>query len=63
MVAEILRIALVVISVVSAIDLVRVASRRSQLGVNLESVALGAITNFFDALGIGFYSGHAERGP
>jgi len=56
MVAEILRIALVVISVVSAIDLVRVASRRSQLGVNLESVALGAITNFFDTLGIGSFA-------
>jgi uncharacterized membrane protein YfcA len=55
MVAEILRIALVVIGVVFAIDLVRVASRRSQLGVNLESVALGAITNFFDTLGIGSF--------
>jgi uncharacterized membrane protein YfcA len=56
MVGEILRIALVVIAVVSAIDLVRVASRRSQLGVNLESVALGAITNFFDTLGIGSFA-------
>lgn len=56
MVAEILRIALVVIGVVFAIDLVRVASRRSQLGVNPESVALGAITNFFDTLGIGSFA-------
>jgi uncharacterized membrane protein YfcA len=56
MVAEILRIALVVIGVAFAIDLVRVASGRSQLGVNLESVALGAITNFFDTLGIGSFA-------
>jgi uncharacterized membrane protein YfcA len=56
MVAEIVRIALVVIGVVFAIDLIRVASRRSQLGVNLESVALGAITNFFDTLGIGSFA-------
>ena len=56
MVAQILRIALMVIGVVSAIDLFRVAARRKQLGVNLEAVALGAVTNFFDTLGIGSFA-------
>jgi len=56
MVTEIIRIALVVIGLISGIDVVRVAIRKKQLGVNTESVALGAITNFFDTLGIGSFA-------
>ena len=56
MVTEIIRIALVVIGLASGIDVVRVAIRKKQLGVNVESVALGAITNFFDTLGIGSFA-------
>ena len=56
MVTEIIRVALVVIGLVSGIDVVRIAMRKKQLGLNAESVALGAITNFFDTLGIGSFA-------
>jgi uncharacterized membrane protein YfcA len=56
MVTEILRVALVAIGIASGIDVVRVAIRKNQLGVNWESATLGAITNFFDTLGIGSFA-------
>lgn len=36
--------------------ILRAAAARGQLGVSLESIGLGAITNFFDTLGIGSFA-------
>jgi uncharacterized membrane protein YfcA len=36
--------------------MVRAARARGQLGLNLEAVGLGAVTNFFDTLGIGSFA-------
>lgn len=56
MIVDVLRIALVVIGVVFSVDLFRLASRRNELKTSIEPVALGAITNFFDTLGIGSFA-------
>jgi uncharacterized membrane protein YfcA len=56
MVGEVLRIALAVIGVAFSIDLVRVAIRKKQLATSFEAVGLGAVTNFFDTLGIGSFA-------
>jgi uncharacterized membrane protein YfcA len=47
---------LVIAGIVFAIALVRVARRRGDFGLNAEGVALGAVTNFFDTLGIGSFA-------
>ncbi len=36
--------------------LIQTAIKRNQLGVNLEATVLGAVTNFFDTLGIGSFA-------
>ncbi|KAB7644989.1 TSUP family transporter [Polymorphobacter fuscus] len=47
---------LVVTAIAYAIVLLRTASRRGALGLKGEGVALGAVTNFFDTLGIGSFA-------
>jgi uncharacterized membrane protein YfcA len=47
---------LLVIAGAFIVQLVRTASARGALGVRAEGVALGAITNFFDTLGIGAFA-------
>jgi uncharacterized membrane protein YfcA len=44
------------LGLVFTIALIRKAAERKELAVNLESVGLGAITNFFDTLGIGSFA-------
>jgi len=56
MTVEILLAALGVIGVAFTVDLVRIAIRNNQWRPNLEAVGLGAITNFFDTLGIGSFA-------
>jgi uncharacterized membrane protein YfcA len=56
MVGEVLRIALAVIGVAFSIDIVRVAIRKGQFATTFEAVGLGAVTNFFDTLGIGSFA-------
>jgi uncharacterized membrane protein YfcA len=48
--------ALVAIGVTYLIMLVRIAQERGGLGINWEAVGLGAVTDFFDTLGIGSYA-------
>ena len=48
--------ALVAIGVAYLIMLVRIAQERGGLGINWEAVGLGAVTDFFDTLGIGSYA-------
>lgn len=48
--------ALALASVVYAVMLLRAAIARGQLAVRAEAVALGAVTNFFDTLGIGSFA-------
>lgn len=47
---------LTLVTLVYAVQLLRMAARSGQLGVNWEGVALGGITNFFDTLGIGSFA-------
>ncbi len=56
MVVKLLLGGLVVLGLAYAIALIRVALARGQLRPGLESIALGAVTNFFDTLGIGSYA-------
>ena len=56
MVVELLLGGLVLLGGAYAIALLRVAAKRGQLRPGLESMALGAVTNFFDTLGIGSYA-------
>src|SRR5215469_10872167 len=56
MVVNILLTALAVIAAAFLIDFVRVAIRKGQWQPNLEAVALGAVTTFFDTLGIGSFA-------
>lgn len=55
MVAVIL-VALALVGLAYAVALVRIAHARGSLGLTGEGVALGAITNFFDTLGIGCFA-------
>lgn len=48
--------ALGLIAAIFAVDLFKLARARAQLQTTMESVALGAVTNFFDTLGIGSYA-------
>lgn len=52
----ILLVALAVIGLAFSARLIRTAQARGGLGVNLEGVALGAVANFFDTLGIGSFA-------
>ena len=56
LIVDILLVALVVVGVGYSGMLLRYAAARAQLGVTLESVGLGAVTNFFDTLGIGSFA-------
>jgi len=56
MVVRILLGALAVLALVYVVALARVAIRRGLARPSLESLALGAVTNFFDTLGIGSYA-------
>lgn len=56
MTVEILLTALGVIGFVFSVDLLRIAIRNNQWRPNLEAIGLGAITNFFDTLGIGSFA-------
>ncbi len=56
MIVTILLTALGVIAVVFTGVLMQTAWRRSELRPTLESIALGAVTNFFDTLGIGSFA-------
>jgi uncharacterized membrane protein YfcA len=47
---------LAALAVVFTIVLMQTAIKRGQLGVNLEAAVLGAVTNFFDTLGIGSFA-------
>ena len=53
---KILLLVLAVTAVVYTIILVRTAYRRDALGLRGEGVLLGAVTNFFDTLGIGSFA-------
>lgn len=52
----ILLAALVLISLAFLVALIRTARARGGLGVNVEAIALGAVTDFFDTLGIGSFA-------
>ena len=56
MIVNILLAALALIGVVFSGALLRTAIARAQLGLTFESVGLGAVTNFFDTLGIGSFA-------
>jgi uncharacterized membrane protein YfcA len=56
MVVRILLGALAILALVYVVALGRVAIRRREVRPSLEGVALGAVTNFFDTLGIGSYA-------
>src|SRR5215472_11382685 len=56
MIVDILLAALVAISIFYTIALTRVAIARGQWRPTIESIGLGAITNFFDTLGIGSFA-------
>jgi uncharacterized membrane protein YfcA len=56
MVVGILLGGLAVLGVAYAIALIRTALARGELRPGLEAIALGAVTNFFDTLGIGSYA-------
>jgi uncharacterized membrane protein YfcA len=56
MVVTVLLTGLVLLGGVFAAALIRTAWKRGQLTPNPESVVLGAVTNFFDTLGIGSYA-------
>ena len=56
MVVDILLAALVLIGIGYAGALLRRAAARQQLRPNVEAIGLGAITNFFDTLGIGSFA-------
>jgi uncharacterized membrane protein YfcA len=56
MIVTLLLVALVVLGLVFATDLLRLARTRNQLRPGLESIGLGAVTNFFDTLGIGSFA-------
>ena len=51
-----LLIALSALALTYAVALIREALRRSQIHPRLEAVALGAVVNFFDTLGIGSFA-------
>ena len=53
MVVAILLASLLLLGAVFVVTLLRVASARGELRPSLESIGLGAVTNFFDTLGIG----------
>jgi uncharacterized membrane protein YfcA len=52
----ILLTALAVIAIAFLIQLIRTAASRGALGLRAEGIALGAVTNFFDTLGIGAFA-------
>ena len=56
LIVDILLVALAAVGVGYTGMLLRYAAGRAQLGVTLESVGLGAVTNFFDTLGIGSFA-------
>ena len=56
MIVTILLAALAVFGVGYTSLILRAAMARGQLNLNLESVGLGAVTNFFDTLGIGSFA-------
>lgn len=56
MVLYVLLALLGVLALAFTIALVRRAAQRKQLSINLEAVGLGAVTNFFDTLGIGSFA-------
>jgi uncharacterized membrane protein YfcA len=56
MVVSLLLGGLLILGVAYAVAIVRVAYVRGQIRPGLESIALGAVTNFFDTLGIGSYA-------
>ena len=56
MIVTILLAALALIGIVYGVLLLRVAMAKSQLGTGLEAIGLGAVTNFFDTLGIGSFA-------
>jgi uncharacterized membrane protein YfcA len=48
--------ALVLIGIIFLAQLVQVARARGQFGINPEAIGLGAVTDFFDTLGIGSFA-------
>jgi uncharacterized membrane protein YfcA len=56
MIVDILLVALVVIGVWYTTSILRLAMARGQIRPTLESIGLGAVTNFFDTLGIGSFA-------
>ncbi|MBL6854384.1 MAG: sulfite exporter TauE/SafE family protein [Alphaproteobacteria bacterium] len=56
MIVDILLAALAVVGVGYTGMLLRYAAARAQVGVTVESIGLGAVTNFFDTLGIGSFA-------
>ncbi len=56
MVVDILLAALALLGTFYTIMLIRAAIARGQFNLNFESIGLGAVTNFFDTLGIGSFA-------
>jgi uncharacterized membrane protein YfcA len=56
LIVDILLVALAMVGIGYTGVILRYAAGRAQLGVTLESVGLGAVTNFFDTLGIGSFA-------
>lgn len=56
MIVDILLVALGVVGIWYTVALLRLAVSRSQLRPTAESIVLGAVTNFFDTLGIGSFA-------
>jgi uncharacterized membrane protein YfcA len=56
MIVDILLAALALVGVFFITALLRAAAARGQLALNFEAIGLGAVTNFFDTLGIGSFA-------
>ncbi|HEY0106182.1 MAG TPA: sulfite exporter TauE/SafE family protein [Rhizomicrobium sp.] len=56
MIVDILLAALALIGIGYGATLLRLAAARGQLRIGIEATALGAVTNFFDTLGIGSFA-------
>jgi uncharacterized membrane protein YfcA len=56
MIVDILLVALAIVGVGYAALALRLAASRAQLRPSLEAIGLGAVTNFFDTLGIGSFA-------
>ena len=53
---HVLLVALAALGISFTVALLKTAAKRGELKVDLESIGLGFVTNFFDTLGIGSFA-------